>query len=144
MLNITLREPFLFVGKKRRLQNPRHPAAEPGVPYEHMPLQNDECEFCFQSPCVTLRDLHFVGNGQVACDNNSAIRKEKYRKYWKVMTNIGGWNDPRYLAVKQERANGGEWAIQHRREVIPKCVLQQLRNLYPNPKDKSYMDHKWE
>ena len=107
-------------------------------------LQDGECPFCFQAPCITLRNHAWIGPGKGACEQNSAIRREKYSKYWKVMTCLGAWNDPRYLQVKQDRANGGEWAISHRREVMPICVLQQLRTLYPNPKDKPYMDHKWE
>ena len=59
------------------------------------------------------------------------------------MNNAGGWNDPRYLAIKVQWANDGEWAIQHRREVMPVCVSTQLRPLYPNPKEKPYMDHMW-
>ena len=38
---------------------------------------------------------------------------------------------------------GGEWAISHTREVMPICVLVQLRALNPNPKGKPYMDHMW-
>ena len=100
--------------------------------------------YCFRAPCVTLRNHAWIGPGQGACDQNSAIRREKYSKYWKIMICLGAWTDPRYLQVKQDRANGGEWAITHRREVMPMCVLRQLRTLYPNPKGKSYMDHKWE
>ena len=104
---------------------------------------NGECQFCFLKPCITERELYFVGSGQGPCEDNSNIRKEIYKRYWKVINNAGGWNDPRYLAIKVQRANGGEWAIQHRREVMPVCVLTQLRTLYPNSKEKPYMDHMW-
>ena len=61
------------------------------------------------------------------------------------MNNAGGWYDPRYLAIKVQWANDGERVIQHRREVMPVCVLTQLRTLYPNPKEKPYtiMDYMW-
>ena len=59
------------------------------------------------------------------------------------MNNAGGWNDPRYLAIKVQWANDGEWAIQHRHEVMPVCVLTQLQTLHPNPKEKPYMDNMW-
>ena len=66
-----------------------------------------------------------------------------YKRYWKVMNNAGGWYDPRYLTIKVQWANSGEWAIQHRLEVMLVCVLTQLRTLYPNPKEKPYTDNMW-
>lgn len=114
-------------------------------PDENPIIQNDtECHYCFRDPCVTNMHFSWLGTGQEPCYENSCIRKTKYSNYWKVMTNLGAWKDPRYLRVKLDRANGGEWAVQHRREVMPVCILRQLRTLYPNPKDKPYMDHKWE
>ena len=97
----------------------------------------------FPKPCITERELYFVGSGQEPCEDNSNIRKEIYKRNWKLINNAGGWYDPRYLAIKVQRANGGEWAIQHRCELAPLCVLTQLRTLYPNPKENPYMDHKW-
>ena len=149
---------FVFINpgakRKRELQQAEQPQEvarrpnEPGAdlpPGEELPeLQDGECAHCFQTPCVTLRNHAWIGSGQRACDQNSSIRREKYSKYWKVMACLGAWNNPRYLQVKQDRANGGEWAISHRREVMPMCILRQLRLLYPNPKDKPYMDHKWD
>ena len=85
------------------------------------------------------RNHAWLGPGQGACDHNSAIRREKYSKYWKIMTCLGAWTEPRYLQVKQDRANGGEWAISHRREVMLVCTLQQLRTLYPTQK----INHTW-
>ena len=74
------------------------------------------------------------------CKDNNGIQKGVYYKlYWKVLNNVGLWNNPRYLAVKVQRANWGECAISHKREVMPICVLVQLRALYANP----YMDHMW-
>ena len=102
-----------------------------------------ECQYCFMRPCITARNLQIVGSGQSACEDNSGIRKGIYKLYWKVLNNAGLWNNPRYLAVKVQRANGREWAISHKREVMPICVLVQLRALYPNPKGKPYMDHMW-
>ena len=68
-----------------------------------------------------------------------------YSVYWKVLNNLGTWSDPRYLEVKIQRANGGEWVVKHRREVMPVCVLKKVRtlSLYPNPEGKFFMDHKW-
>ncbi len=87
--------------------------------------------------------MDFLGPGQGPCELNSPLRKSIYRGYWKVLNNIGAWNDPRYLRRKVNFA-GGEWAVRHRRELMPKCVLLQARELYPNPAGMPYMDHKWE
>jgi hypothetical protein len=75
---------------------------------------------------------------------NSALRRVRYVSFFKVMTNLGAWKDSRYLAVKIARANEGEWAVQHIREVMPRCILQKLRTIYPNQKDMPYMVHKWQ
>ena len=96
-------------------------------------------QFCFLKPWITERELYFVGSGQEPCEDTTVI----YKRYWKVMNNAGGWNDPRYLAIKVQWANDGEWAIQHRREVMPVCVLTQLQTLHPNPMEKPYMDNMW-
>ena len=87
--------------------------------------------------------MHWLGDGQRACKENSSIRKAKYTSYWKVLNNLGTWSDQRYIEVKRQRANGGEWAVKHRREVMPVCVLKKVRGLYPNPEGKPYMEHKW-
>lgn len=102
-----------------------------------------ECSFCFLRPCVTDRPMYWLGDGQRACEENSSIRRTKYSSFWKVLNNLGAWSDPRYFEVKIQRANGGEWAVNHRREVMPVCVLKKVRSLYPNPKGKPYMEHKW-
>lgn len=115
--------------------------ADPG---EAVPAGDDDCPFCFLSPCVTSHPHHFLGAGQPACDANSGMRKEHYRNYWKVMSNCRGWNDLRYLARKVQAGQGGEWAVVHRREVMPDCILKQVRSLYPNPPNRPYMGHMWE
>ena len=92
-------------------------------------LEAGECDYCFLSPCVTSHDNAWLGIGQGPCNDNSAVRRANYATYWKIMSNLGTWNDPRYLHVKQARANGGEWAIRHHRDVMPLCILQQLRRL---------------
>lgn len=143
---------FIFSAKRKRpsrraVEVPQAPQPEAGgEDPEQGPLiiHEGECEHCFQSPCVTNRNFTWMGLGQEPCIDNSSIRKDKYKNYWKVMSNLGAWNDSRYIRLKTARADGGEWAVCHRREVMPVCILRQLRTLYPNPKDKPYMDHKWE
>ena len=118
---------------------PDYPTPKPGGP-----LDDGQCEHCFLSPCVTRRNLGFVGYGRDACHENTKLRCKKYKQYWFAISNLGGWTLGPYTRTKVGRANGGIWAIAHDREVMPKCVLLQLRALYPNPKGMPYMDHKWE
>ena len=107
--------------------------------------ENDqECAFCLLTPCVTRHPHYFLGPGQQPCDNNSGIRHDKYSKYWKVIGNLGGWNDPQYLVRKVQIGGGGQCVVVHRREIMPECVLKQVRGLYPNPAGRPYMGHKWE
>ena len=116
---------------------------EPPDPPEPEDLRPGECNYCLQAPCVTSLPNDFLGNGQPACDENSGVRHAIYTRYWKVIANLGGWNDERYLNRKRN-IGGGEWAVCHRREIMPICVLKQVRELYPNPQGIPYMGHKWE
>ena len=126
----------------KRKCTPESPDLDPN-PDQSAGENPSECEHCLQDPCITGHQHDFLGPGQPPSDLNSCIRKNIYRRYWKVMQNVGGWTDPRYLRRKVQIA-GGEWAVYHRREVMPKCVLLQARELYPNPASIPYMDHLWE
>ena len=77
------------------------------------------------------------------CMENAGIRRSKYRSYWKCLANLGAWNLPEYLQRKESLMQG-ERAVIHQREVMPVCVLKQVRGLYPNPSGIPYMGHKWQ
>lgn len=110
--------------------------------------ENDlECEHCFCFPCVTTNRQSWVGNGQPACNRNSGVRKDKYKKFWTLMQNRGAWSHPRYLRKKTRMLNRervDESVVIVRREVMPDCILSVVRDLYPNPKSKPYMGHRWQ
>jgi hypothetical protein len=55
------------------------------------------------------------------------------------MDYFGLWKDTRYLEKKV--AVGGETAVWHKREVMPLCVLKEIRDLYPNPSGIPYLGH---
>ena len=40
-------------------------------------------------------------------------------------------------------ASYSETAVHVLREIIPECVLNLVRGLYPNPPDTPYLGHKW-
>ena len=60
--------------------------------------------------------------------------------FWKCINNSGGWLIPRYLA-KKSTIGGGQYAVMHRREIMPDCVLGLIRTLYPNPNGIPYKGH---
>ncbi len=96
-----------------------------------------------QPPCVTSFPHHWLGPGQRACAENTAIRRARYKNYWRYIANNQGWNTAEYAAKKQAelQAVGREY---HEREIMPRCVLEQVRRLYPNPKGQPLMNHKWD
>ncbi|CAC5375816.1 ERN1 [Mytilus coruscus] len=106
----------------------------------------DMCQDCFCSPCVTQNRESWLGVGQRAHVRNSGIRKLKYKLFWRMMQDRGAWSIPQYLRKKCRLLNRDrvdETVVIVRREVIPDCVLKLVRELYPNPKSKPYMGHRW-
>ena len=84
-------------------------AGDPGEPIQSMDSGHDEepedsedfdnfedqadiCNFCFMSPCCTPYEHDFVGGGQAPCNDNASVRRNRYRKFWQVICNLGGWN----------------------------------------------------
>ena len=96
---------------------------------------NRRCPCCFISPCIAYsnRAARWIGLGRPANMENPSIRKQIYRRFWKIMANNGGWHIPEYME-KKIRIGGGDWVLTHRRELMPECVTSLARQLYPNPK----------
>ncbi len=114
-------------------------------------LNENECKFCFLSPCATLGHIpRWVGKGQKPTHNNSGLRKVIYKKFWFQLNGLGAWDKVRYKLKKRQAllahfGNDYIWiGNAEKRDIIPECVLQFVRNLYPNPPGQSYMDHKWQ
>ena len=104
-----------------------------------------ECRFCFCSPCVTTHRQLWLPNEPVRAHvRNSELRKQKYRKFWKIMDTKGAWRHAKYLSKKARLLRTDDlstvWTI---REVMPQCVLDLVRGIYPNPPRQPYMGHKW-
>lgn len=107
-------------------------------------LEEGQCPDCFLGPCIVERNREapWIGPGQAPSDHNSGIRKSIYKRFWRCIANLGGWNLPQYVARKR-RVAGGDWAKYHQREVMPDCVLGYVRGKYPNPPSVPYMGHYW-
>lgn len=103
------------------------------------------CTECLSSPCVTVHHQAWLGPGQRPKAGNNLLRKVRYKKFWKMLDDRGLWRNPVYLKRKQEmykREVGGEITF-IKREIIPNCVLNLVRSLYPNPPGVDYMGHMW-
>lgn len=112
----------------------------------HQNVLNEECMFCYCSPCITENRQTWLGNPVPAHARNSGLRKSRYRKFWNMMDRRGAWIDQRYLQKKADllgiRDNNQDnvWTM---REVMPQCILDQVRTTYPNPTGQPYMGHMW-
>ncbi|XP_066272695.1 uncharacterized protein [Branchiostoma lanceolatum] len=139
----------------RRQPRGRQPESQPTTSTRS---SNTECPSCFCDPCVTSRPQRWLGSGNPPGDGNSAVRKTMYKKFWKVLNDRLAWYDPRYLDKKNRlwdaylagldesncwvpgKHNVTEQSV---REIMPDCILHQVRGLYPNKPKVPYMDHKF-
>ena len=103
---------------------------------------NDNCPYCLNSPCVTITPQSWLGSGHPPRPGNNLIRKKIYRKYWTMLDRRGLWSNPLYLKRKQRLMQEAHVHLTVR-EIMPECVLEQVRGLYPNPKNIPYMGHFW-
>lgn len=98
------------------------------------------CSDCFCNPCIVRQGHVKIGAGQNASPKNRGLRKMYYKMFWACLANLGVWRDPRYLSRKRNAGHG----VYTKRELMPACVVDHVRALYPNPVGVSYMGHTWE
>ena len=110
----------------------------------------EECQYCYCRPCITNeanRQLWWELHDTEPSDRNHGLRKEKYKRFWTMMFHRYAWEDQRYK-IKKEAAlkNDPRFKkyIWHRRDIMPKCVLQLVRQWLPNTLGTPYMGHLWE
>ena len=56
----------------------------------------DRCPHCFLSPCVTSYRQSWLGQGANPHQRNSGLRKTRYKKFWKLMSDFGAWGLTEY------------------------------------------------
>ncbi|KAJ7381220.1 hypothetical protein OS493_001336 [Desmophyllum pertusum] len=95
--------------------------------------EETSCQYCLQAPCVVM-DGRPRGPPR---NNNHAKRLKDYRFYYTLL-NARLWENPLYLARKEELG----CHIDDIREVIPMCVVKDVRPRWPNPPHIPYMGHK--
>jgi len=102
------------------------------------------CRHCFLSPCITTQKQQWLGKGQSARAGNAAIRRQRYKLFWKLLNDNGAWQIQEYIQKKVLAMNRNNPAVVWTtREIIPDCVLGLVRDLYPNPLGNPYMGHQW-
>ena len=89
-----------------------------------------------------IRKQTFLGRGKAACLANVSMRHEIYKNYGKILNNIWLGRNMECLRRKATGA-GSDSGLLHRREIMPKCVVNAVRRMYPNPEGKSYVGHQW-
>ena len=104
-----------------------------------------ECHYCLCKPCVTINPQSWLGNKTPAHVRNSRIRKEKYKKFWSLLSNQSVWIDPRYQRRKLRllRRNENSGYVWTKREIMPDYILELVREFYPNSENKPYIGHQW-
>ena len=108
-----------------------------------------ECDMCLCAPCITAetnRQMWWPAQAALPSVHNRTLRNKPYMKFWAMLQNRGLWNDDRYLQIKAaalgqdpERKHY-KW---HRRDLMPACVLDQVRHWLPKTKTENYVGHKW-
>jgi hypothetical protein len=126
-------------------------AEAPGFQIEPVEGEN-RCDQCLSYPCVTderFRQLWWETDNYEPHNRNSGLRKVAYKKFWTMLLHRDLWRNAEYLerkdaALAQDaNRNNYIWAGQHKRDLMPNCVVDLVRSWYPNTKDVPYMGHKW-
>ena len=108
-----------------------------------------ECIHCFCSPCITdlvNKQMWWPNENAIAHSQNRGIRNTVYKKFWSMMHNRHMWSEPRYLERKKTalqrdlRMKHFKW---HKREIMPNCILETVRNWFPKTENEEYVGHHW-
>ena len=98
------------------------------------------CLYCRSTPCVLS-----IGNlparlraSGLARLTNHMKRKGDYRAFYTILKKKGLWSDPIYLQRKEALG----CYIEDIREVMPICVVEDVRKRWPNPDGVPYCRHR--
>ena len=79
----------------------------------------EPCPHCFCSPCVINNPPTFLVGSCPPDIRNSSKRYPLYRKFWRVLREIGLWRHEPYLVRKATRTSCDDV-----REIMPTCVTR--------------------
>lgn len=109
----------------------------------------EECQHCLCRPGITLetnRQLWWLVECEHPNRSNSHRRKDKYKRFWTMLFHRNVWRDPRHLDRKRralQRDPHHRQYIYHRRDIMPKCVVDLVRTWLPNLNDQPYLKNMW-
>ena len=112
----------------------QQPNADPGGDSE---TAVPTCNFCLQTPCITSSAFKPMGRGGARMTNHTKRRKN-YKWFWSTLKDYGLWENPIYLERKQDLG----CMIDDVREVMPYCVVKDVRTRWPNPPHVPYQGHR--
>ena len=92
------------------------------------------CPFCLQGRCITSSAFKPQGRSNARITNHTKRGKD-YKWYWCTLRACGLWENPVYLAHKQQL---GCLIDDDVREVTPNCVVKDVRDRWPNPSGVPY------
>ena len=103
-------------------------------------VEGSACEFCLQNPCVTIpndRRATFLSAHGPPRPQNISKRYRDYKEYFKILKEQRLWRNPLYINRKHELGI----FVDDVREVMPNCVVGDVRKRWPNPPDIPYKGH---
>ena len=129
---------------QRRKDGTGEEAAEPAIA-ESRPLPQEEqnenplpqCNFCLQGPCIATSLFKPQGRGSARIINQTKRRKD-YKWYWRTLKDCGLWDDPQYLERKEDLG----CLIDDVREVMPHCIIKDVRDRWHYHPDIPYQGHR--
>lgn len=96
------------------------------------------CSFCLQLPCITSQDkAAFLSAHGLPRPQNISKRYKDYKEFYRMLKRAGLWENPLYLNKKHELGI----FIEDVREVLPNCVVSDVRKRWPNPPHIPYKGH---
>lgn len=111
-------------------ETPPNPTDEPND------VIRQACNYCLQPSCITLSPFKPQGQSNARITNHTKRRKD-YKWYWRTLKDCGLWDNPVY----QQRKEDLGCHIDDVREVMPHCVIKDVRGRWPNPPHVPYQGH---
>ena len=97
------------------------------------------CSYCLQSPCVVVdpaKHASLFAHGQASARNISKQYRD-YQLFYKALKTKRLWSNEEYTARKFELGI----YVEDVHEVMPNCVVADVRKRWPNPDKIPYKGH---
>ena len=105
----------------------------------------DGCLECLCNPCVTTHRQAWLGDAVASHNRNADLRKKRYKHFWQMLDRRQAWIHPMYIRRKAQPFNRQDDTVVYTvGEIMPRCVVDLVRSLFPNPPGRPYMGHKWQ